>query len=159
MNVRLIAIGKVKEAFLRQGIQEYHKRLQAYCRLEIIELKEESFNEPLSEKEASMIMDKEGERILGEIPTRSYVVALDRQGEQLDSVAWSQKMQQLTVNGHNHFSLVIGGSLGLAPSVLTRADWLLSFSKFTFPHQLMRLILMEQFYRIMTINRGEKYHK
>jgi 23S rRNA (pseudouridine1915-N3)-methyltransferase len=159
VNVRIIAIGKIKERFLQDGIAEYSKRLGAYCRLEIVELKEESFKEPLSDKERLQIVTKEGERILGQLGSRSFVFVLDVQGKALSSEAFAEQISGLAVQGVSQVDFVIGGALGLSPAVISRADFILSFSNFTFPHQLMRLILAEQLYRAMTIIRGEQYHK
>ncbi len=159
MNLRIIAVGKIKEKFLQDGIAEYRKRLGAYCQLEIVELKEESFKEPLSEKERLQIVTKEGERILGQLGNRSFVFVLDSRGKALSSEELAEHLSRLAVQGTSQVEFVIGGALGLGPAVLQRADFVLSFSKFTFPHQLMRLILTEQLYRAMTIIRGEHYHK
>lgn len=159
MNIQLIVVGKIKEQYLQMGIKEYSKRIQRYGRLQITELKEESFNEPLSDRELELILSKEGERVLGRINPRSYVVALDRQGVFWSSEQFADQFQTLAVAGTSQIDFIIGGSLGLAPEVLERAQMSLSFSKFTFPHQLMRLILVEQIYRAFTIVQGERYHK
>lgn len=141
------------------GIAEYLKRLQAYAKLEIIEVKEESFNEPLSNKQIVMIQSKEAERILTQIPERYYTVVLDLNGKQLDSEELALTLSDQAVYQQGNVAFIIGGSLGLSEQVTKQADLILSFSKFTFPHQLMRLILVEQIYRALTIIRGEKYHK
>ena len=141
------------------GISEYLKRLQAYAKVEIREMKEESFSEPLSEKELSAVLAKEAERISALIPDRYYVIALDREGKQLSSPQLAALLEEQCVYGQGNIAFIIGGPLGLAESVTAQADYLLSFSKFTFPHQLMRLILMEQLYRALTIINKEKYHK
>lgn len=159
MNVQILAVGRVKEKYLDQGIKEYAKRLQRYGRLEIVELKEESFVEPLSEKEYAEVLRREGERILAELKPRSFVIALDRKGQELSSQELAERMQQVAVGGTSQLTFVIGGSLGLDGRVLEQANLVLSFSKFTFPHQLMRLILAEQIYRAFTIINGERYHK
>ncbi|NLJ74729.1 MAG: 23S rRNA (pseudouridine(1915)-N(3))-methyltransferase RlmH [Firmicutes bacterium] len=159
MNVRIIAVGRLKERFLTEGIKEYSKRIARYGRLVIVELKEESFKEPLSSRERELIMFREGERILNQLGTRSFVCVLDRTGDQMSSQDLADKMSKLAVSGVSQMDFVIGGSLGLDQRVLDRADSVLSFSEFTFPHQLMRLILVEQVYRAMTIIRGERYHK
>ena len=159
MNIRIIAVGKIKEKYLEMGINEYLKRLQTYAKVEIVEVKEESFSEPLSEKSSQQILEREGKRILDAIPEKYYVIALDRLGKQQTSEELSNILQELAVYGQGNIALIIGGSLGLSSAVLEKADLKLSFSKFTFPHQLMRLILVEQIYRALTIIRGEKYHK
>lgn len=159
MNIRVISVGKIKEKAIQQGINEYLKRLQAYGKTVITEVKEESFQEPLSAKEIDQVMAKEGERINNHIESRSYVIALDRKGQMLSSEELANCIMDRAVQGTNAFDFIIGGSLGLSANILERSDLVLSFSKFTFPHQLMRLILIEQVYRAMTIMRGEKYHK
>lgn len=159
MNIRIIAVGKLKEKYLEMGINEYLKRLQTYAKVEIVEVKEESFSEPLPEKSSQQILEREGKRILDAIPEKYYVIALDRLGKQQTSEELSNILQELAVYGQGNIALIIGGSLGLSSAVLEKADLKLSFSKFTFPHQLMRLILVEQIYRALTIIRGEKYHK
>lgn len=159
MNICIICAGKLKEKYLSQGIHEYLKRLQAYAKVEIKEVKEEPFNEPLSEKGLAVVVDKEAQRILAVIPDRYYVIALDRQGKQLSSPQLAALLEEQCVYGQGNVAFIIGGSLGLAESIIGKADYVLSFSKFTFPHQLMRLILVEQIYRALTIINNERYHK
>lgn len=159
MNIRIITVGKLKEKYLDMGINEYLKRLQTYAKVEILEVREESFSEPLSEKNLNSILEREGKRILAHVPDKYYVIALDRLGTQLTSEKLSEKLEELSVYGQGNVAIVIGGSLGLSQEVLSKASFKLSFSKFTFPHQLMRLILVEQVYRAMTIIRKERYHK
>ena len=159
MNLRIIAIGKIREKFIQDGIAEYSKRLAAYGRLEIVELREESFREPLSAKERLQMVTKEGERILAQLGNRSFVFVLDPRGRSLSSEAFAEQLMSMAVQGISLVEFVIGGALGLSQAVIERADFVLSFSEFTFPHQLMRLILAEQLYRAMTIIRGEHYHK
>lgn len=159
MNVQVLAVGKIKEKYLDQGLKEYSKRMGRYGRFQVVELKEESFSEPLSARETEQILQREGERILAEIQPRSFVFALDRLGESWSSEDLATKFQSLAVGGISQLAFVIGGSLGLDRRVVQRADVALSFSTFTFPHQLMRLILLEQIYRAFTIVGGEKYHK
>lgn len=159
MNIQLIVVGKIKEQYLQAGIEEYSKRIQRYARLQISELKEESFSEPLSPRELELVLEREGQRILGKINPRAYVIALDRQGQAWSSEQLADKFQTLAVEGISQVDLIIGGSLGLDRKVLEQAQISLSFSKFTFPHQLMRLLLVEQVYRAFTIIQGEKYHK
>ena len=159
MNVQILAVGKMKERYLEQGLAEYAKRLGRYGKFQVIEVKEESFNEPLSAKELELLLQREGERILAEIKQRSYVIALDRLGDSWTSEQLASVIQRQAVGGISQIDFVIGGSLGLDQRVLKRANATLSFSTFTFPHQLMRLILVEQIYRAFTIIGGERYHK
>jgi len=159
LNVQVVAVGKIKDKFVDLGLKEYSKRMGRYGRLQIVEVKEESFSEPLSEKETEQILAREGERILAAIKPRSFVFALDRTGESWSSEQLADKFQTLAISGVSQLVFVIGGSLGLDRRVTENADVSLSFSAFTFPHQLMRLILLEQIYRAFTIVAGERYHK
>ena len=159
MNITVIGVGKIKEKYLKMGIDEFKKRLSKYCKLDIIELDDEKAPEKLSEKEMIMVKDKEGKKILSKIKDNSYVIALAIDGKNLSSEELADKMSDLTVRGNSSITFVIGGSLGLSDSVLDRADYKLSFSKMTFPHQMMRLILLEQIYRAFRINNNEPYHK
>ncbi len=159
VNVQVVAVGKIKEKFVDLGLKEYSKRMNRYGRFQVVEVKEESFNEPLSEKEIEQILGREGDRILAAIKPRSFVFALDRVGESWSSETLATKFQGLAISGTSQLVFVIGGSLGLDQRVIDRADVALSFSAFTFPHQLMRLILYEQIYRAFTIVAGERYHK
>jgi 23S rRNA (pseudouridine1915-N3)-methyltransferase len=159
MNIQIIAVGKLKERYLLQGIDEYAKRLSAYAKLDIVEVAEEQARDPVSEAEADLIKDKEGERILKRIHPDSYVIALAINGKPMSSEQLAAHLDRLGTYGTSRITFLIGGSYGLSEKVLCRADLLLSFSKMTFPHQLMRLILLEQIYRAFKINRGETYHK
>lgn len=159
MKITVLTVGKVKEKFYRQAIEEFEKRLSRYCKLEIIEVQDEKTPDNASETEEMQIKEKEGQRLLKYIKEDAWVCALAIEGKMLDSVELSQKMEQLGVGGTSHMIFVIGGSLGLAEEVLKRADFKLSFSKMTFPHQLMRVILLEQIYRSYRIMQGEPYHK
>lgn len=159
MNINIITVGKLKEKYLKLGIDEFKKRLSKYCKLEIIELDDEKAPENLSDKEMEMIKDKEGKKILRKVKANSYVIALAIDGKNLSSEELASTIESLGVRGNSHITFVIGGSLGLSDEVLERADYKLSFSKMTFPHQLMRLILLEQVYRAFRINKGEPYHK
>ncbi|MFX0560917.1 23S rRNA (pseudouridine(1915)-N(3))-methyltransferase RlmH [Tepidibacillus infernus] len=159
MQITVIGIGKLKEKYLIQGIEEYKKRLSAYTKVQIIELADEKAPENLSEAEMEQVKQKEGERILANIKQDDYVVALGIEGKMLNSEQLAKEIDQLMTYGKSHIVFVIGGSLGLSKEVYDRANMLLSFSKMTFPHQLMRLILLEQVYRAFKINRGEPYHK
>lgn len=159
MNINVIGVGKIKEKYLKLGIDEFKKRLSKYCKLDIIELDDEKAPEKLSEKEMIMVKEKEGKKILSKIKDTSYVIALTIDGKNLSSEELADKMSDLAVRGNSNITFVIGGSLGLSDEVLDRADYKLSFSKMTFPHQLMRLILLEQVYRAYRINNNEPYHK
>ena len=159
MKITCIAIGKIKEKFFTLAVEEYQKRLSRYCKLEIIELADEKTPDDASELMEKQIKQREGKRILSAIKEDAYVIALAIEGKQPDSVELAEKLARLGVEGNSHITFIIGGSLGLSEEVLKRADDRLSFSKMTFPHQLMRVILLEQIYRAYRIQRGEPYHK
>ncbi len=159
MKITIIAVGKIKEKYIKQGIKEFKKRLTNYTKLSIIEIPDEKAPENLSEKEMEIVKDTEGENILKKLDNYSYVIALDKDGDQLSSIDFAKKIKKLTVQGNSSFTFIIGGSLGLSDEVLKKSNLKLSFSKMTFPHQLFRLILLEQVYRAFRINRGEPYHK
>jgi 23S rRNA (pseudouridine1915-N3)-methyltransferase len=159
VNISIVTVGKLKEKYLKQGIDEYLKRLSSYAKVEIIELPDEKAPETLSETEMQQIKDKEGERILAKISPDAHVIALAIQGKMKSSEELAEGLDKLATYGKSKITFVIGGSLGLSDAVMKRADESLSFSKMTFPHQLMRLILVEQIYRAFRINRGEPYHK
>ena len=159
MRINIVCVGKIKEKYLKLGIDEFKKRLSKYCKLEIIELEDEKAPENLSDKEMLMIKEKEGKKILSKIKDNSYVIALAIDGKNLSSEELAETINKLGGRGISNITFVIGGSLGLSDEVLSRADYKLSFSKMTFPHQLMRLILLEQVYRAYRINNGEPYHK
>ena len=158
MRISIICVGKIKEKYLKLGIDEFKKRLSKYCKLEIIELDDEKAPENLSDKEMLMIKEKEGKKILSKIKDNSYVIALAIDGKNLSSEELADTINNLGVRGNSHIVFIIGGSLGLSDEILSRANYKLSFSKMTFPHQLMRLILLEQVYRAYRINSGEPYH-
>lgn len=158
MNIKIICVGKIKEAFFRDAVDEYSKRLSKYHKLQIIELKDEKTPDNASLTEEQQIKEIEGERILDKLKDE-YVIALAIDGKQPDSVELSQKLDRLALNGKSSVAFIIGGSLGLSEAVLKRADEHLSFSKMTFPHQLMRVILLEQIYRAARISANEPYHK
>ena len=159
MKITVIAVGKLKEKYFTLAIEEYAKRLTRYCKLEIIELQDEKTPDNSSDASNIQIKAKEGDRILASIKDDAYVIALAINGKMLDSVEFSGKIESLGVNGTSHIVFVIGGSLGLCNRVLNRADYELSFSKMTFPHQMMRVILLEQIYRAYRIMSNEPYHK
>jgi len=159
VNISIISIGKLKEKYLKVGIDEYLKRLSSYAKVEIIELSDEKAPEELSQAEMEQVKQKEGERILAKISQDTYVIALAIDGKMKSSEELADSLDKLATYGNSKIAFVIGGSLGLSNEVLNRANEKLSFSKMTFPHQLMRLILLEQVYRAFRINRGEPYHK
>ena len=159
MKITLITVGKIKEKYFTDAIAEYAKRLSRYCKLEIIEVADEKTPDSASEALENQIKEKEGERILSKVPDSASVVALAIEGKQLDSEELAEKMEKWNVSGISHLVFIIGGSLGLTPKVLNRADFKLSFSKMTFPHQLMRVVLLEQIYRSFRIRNNEPYHK
>ncbi|MEK4145892.1 23S rRNA (pseudouridine(1915)-N(3))-methyltransferase RlmH [Robertmurraya sp. FSL W8-0741] len=159
MNISIITVGKLKEKYLKQGIDEYLKRMSAYAKVEIVEVADEKAPEVLSENEMLQVKEKEGERILAKLHPDTYVIALAIEGKQKSSEELADTLDKLATYGKSKIAFVIGGSLGLSQQVLQRSDEKLSFSKMTFPHQLMRLVLAEQIYRAFRIMRGEPYHK
>lgn len=159
MKITLITVGKIKEKYLKDAIAEYVKRLSKYCKLEMIEVEDEKTPNQTSEVMDNAIRNKEGERISKHIRSDSYVIALAIQGERLSSEQMANKIDKLGVQGISHITFIIGGSIGLAQEILKRADYKLSFSDLTFPHQLMKVILLEQIYRCYRIIQGEPYHK
>lgn len=159
MKIQILCVGKLKEKYLKDGIAEYLKRLQRYAVVEIIEVADEQTPDNASEAEEAQIKAKEGQRLMKYIKDDTYLIALAIEGNMLTSEQLAAKFEKLALDGHSHITMVIGGSLGLDPAILKRADYLLSFSKMTFPHQLMRLILTEQIYRSYRIIKGEPYHK
>ena len=159
MNISIITIGKLKEKYLKAGIDEYLKRLSSYAKIEVIEMPDEKAPEELSSAEMEQVKQKEGEKLLSKIYPDTYVIALAIDGKMKSSEELADSLDKLATYGKSKIAFVIGGSLGLSNEVLKRADEKLSFSKMTFPHQLMRLILVEQVYRAFRINRGEPYHK
>jgi 23S rRNA (pseudouridine1915-N3)-methyltransferase len=159
VNISIVTVGKLKEKYLKQGIDEYLKRLGSYAKVEVIEVSDEKAPEELSETEMVQVKQKEGERILAKIHPDTYVIALAINGKLKSSEELADTIDKLATYGKSKIAFVIGGSLGLSDEVLKRSDEQLSFSKMTFPHQLMRLILVEQVYRAFRINRGEPYHK
>ncbi|MCI7105861.1 MAG: 23S rRNA (pseudouridine(1915)-N(3))-methyltransferase RlmH [Lachnobacterium sp.] len=159
MKITIVCVGKIKEKFYRDALAEYTKRLSRYCSLTIMEVADEKTKEQASETECAIIKDREGERILKSIRDDGYVIALAIDGKTLDSVELSEKIDKLGLSGKSNVYFVIGGSLGLSDAVMKRADYKLSFSRMTFPHQLMRVILLEQIYRSYRIINHEPYHK
>ena len=159
MRISIVCVGKIKEKYLKLGIDEFSKRLSKYCKLEIIELDDEKAPENLSDKEMLMIKEKEGKKILSKIKDNSHVIALAIDGKNLSSEELAETIDKLGIRGISHIVFVIGGSLGLSDEVLKRANYKLSFSLLTFPHQLFRIILLEQIYRSFKIINNESYHK
>lgn len=159
MKITILAVGKVKEKFYRQAIEEFEKRLSWYCKLEIVEVADEKTPDNASDAEELQIKEKEGQRLIKHLKGDAWTCVLSIDGKMLDSVEFSEKLEGLGVSGISHMVFIIGGSLGLAESILKRADYALSFSKMTFPHQLMRVVLLEQIYRGYRIMANEPYHK
>lgn len=158
MNVKIITIGSIKENYIRDGIAEFKKRIKPYANLEEIELKETLITDE-SNSNIEKALDDEADKILSKINNRDYVIALDVKGRQYGSEEFSKKLEELKIDGYNDFVYIIGSSYGLSEKIKNRADLKLSFSKFTFPHQLMKLILFEQIYRWIKISKNEPYHK
>ncbi|MHD0396282.1 23S rRNA (pseudouridine(1915)-N(3))-methyltransferase RlmH [Staphylococcus simulans] len=159
MKITVLAVGKLKEKYWKQAIAEYQKRLGAYTKIEIIEVPDEKAPENMSDKEIEQVKQKEGQRLLSKIKPQSTVITLEIKGSMLTSEGLAKNLQQRMVQGQSDFTFIIGGSNGLHQDVLDRSNYALSFSKMTFPHQMMRVILLEQVYRAFKIMRGEAYHK
>ena len=159
MNISIIAVGKVKENYIREGIAEFQKRLRPYANISVIEVPDEKTPDNASDADNAIILNKEGQGILRHIENGAYVIVLDIQGKMLSSEELAGFLAERALNGQSKIAIIIGGSLGLSPEVKKRADYKLSFSRLTFPHQLMRLILFEQVYRAFRINAGHTYHK
>ena len=158
-EVTIACVGRLKEKFYADAVTEYQKRLGRYCRFQIAEVRDEAAPDAPSAGETAQILEKEGARLLEKIPSGAYVIALCIEGRQLSSEALADKLQTLALSGQSRVCFVIGGSFGLSDAVKRRADFQLSFSPMTFPHQLMRVILLEQVYRTFRIIKGEPYHK
>ena len=159
MKVKLITVGKLKEKYLKDGISEYVKRLGRFTKFESIELPDEKTPDNASESENKLILEKEGRRILSKVGDRDYVIALAIEGKQFPSEQFAKEIEQATLKGHSEITFIIGGSLGLSLEDKKRANQLMSFGLLTFPHQLMRLVLVEQIYRAFMIKQGSHYHK
>lgn len=159
MNIKIICIGKLKETYWVEAIKEYSKRLSKYCTLSIDELKEEKSPDNPSKAEELAVKEAEGKSILKQIKKDTYVIALEVLGKELSSEGLAEKINNLGIDGKSDIAFVIGGSLGLSDEVLARADFRLSFSKMTFPHQMIRVFLLEQVYRSFKIMKNETYHK
>lgn len=159
MAVNVIFVGNLKESFFEEAVREYEKRLGAYCKVNNIYIKEQRMSEKPSEAEIAATLKKEGEQILAALPARSYKIALCVEGKQLTSEGFADVFESATNNGYNEISFIIGSSCGLSPEVKAACDKRLSVSMMTFPHRLMRVILLEQIYRAQNILGGGKYHK
>ncbi len=159
MKITLLTVGKIKEKYFTDAIAEYVKRLSRYCRLEILQVADEKTPDRCSETQKAQILDKEGARLAAHLKEDACVIALAIEGKPLSSEELAEKIGSIGLSGTSHIQFVIGGSLGLSEQILSRADFKLSFSKMTFPHQLMRVILLEQIYRSFRILNKEPYHK
>ncbi|BCU51254.1 23S rRNA (pseudouridine1915-N3)-methyltransferase [Staphylococcus auricularis] len=159
MKITILSVGKLKEKYWKQAIAEYEKRLSAYTKVELIEVPDEKAPENMSDKEIEQVKAKEGDRLLGKIKPQQTVITLEIEGNMLTSEKLAQNLDQRMTQGQSDFVFVIGGSNGIHQDVLARSDYALSFSKMTFPHQMMRVILLEQIYRAFKIMKGEAYHK
>lgn len=159
MQITILAVGTVKEKFYREAIKEFEKRLSRYCKLKIVEVDDEKTPDGASDKMCEQIIKKEGDKLSCHIPDNSYVISLAIEGKKCDSVAFSKKISNLAVTGNSNIVFIIGGSLGICEDIKKRSNELISFSDMTFPHQLMRVILLEQVYRAYRIINNEPYHK
>lgn len=159
MNITILAVGKLKERYWTDAVKEYSKRLGGYCTLNIVELKESLLRNNPSEADEESVKNREGEEILARIKKSDFVITLEINGKSLSSTELAEKIEDLGINGKSSIIFVIGGSLGLSKEVSLRADFKLSFSAMTFPHQMMRVILLEQIYRSFKIIKNEAYHK
>lgn len=158
MDINIIAVGKIKENYIINGINEYSKRLSSYCDLNIIEVKEAKMDKE-SQKAGDRIKKKEGERLWEKLPDNGYDIALDASGKPMTSEGLAKSISNLQVQGYSSLNFIIGGSLGLSSELLEKVDYTLSLSRMTFTHQMIRLILLEQLYRAFKIKAGEPYHK
>jgi len=159
VNITIITVGKLKEIYLIDGIKEYQKRLSKYCKLNLVEVADEKCPENLSQADMEIVKNKEAERIIKKIPTTTQIITLEIEGKMLTSEEFSKKIDSYGVTGHSNLTFIIGGSLGISDTIKKMSDFKLSFSKMTFPHQVMKMILLEQIYRAFRISRGEPYHK
>lgn len=159
VNITVIAVGKIKEKYFTDAIAEYSKRLGRYCNLNIIEVKDEPTPDKWSERERDMVLEREAARIAEKLPKSGCVVALCIEGKEFDSVDFSEFIEKASVDGGGNLTFIIGGSMGISEEIKRRSNYKISFSRMTFPHQLMRVILLEQTYRAFNISNGGKYHK
>ena len=158
MKITIACVGKIKEKYLTAGIEEFTKRLTPFCKLETVVIGEEKMPDNPSAAEKEQVLERETQRLLAVLPDNSYVILLDVIGQQLSSPELAAKIDSLTLSGHSHLTFVIGGAFGYTDALRRRADFRISFSKMTFTHQMIRLLLVEQIYRAFKISRGEKYH-
>lgn len=158
MRITLVCVGKIKEKYLAAGIEEFCKRLTPFCKVDIADISEERMPAEPSPAEKLQVLEKETRRLLEIIPEGAYAILLDIRGEQLSSPGLAEKMEELKLRGRSHIAFIIGGAFGYTDALRERADFALSFSKMTFTHQMIRLLLLEQIYRAFKISRGEKYH-
>lgn len=159
MRITIVCVGKIKESFYREALAEYAKRLSKYCRFEIIEVADEKTPDGASDILCEQILKKEADRILAKLPNDGYIISTAIEGKKYDSIAFSRKLEDITLKGVSHIVFLIGGSLGIHKELKDKSDLLISFSDMTFPHQLMRVILAEQIYRAFRIQKNEPYHK
>ena len=159
MKIKVVTVGKLKEKYLKDGIAEYSKRISRFAKLEMIELADEKTPDKASESENQKILEIEGQRILSKVGDRDFVIVLAIEGKIFSSEEFSQQLEEASIKGFSTLTFIIGGSLGLAPIVKKRANLSVSFGRLTLPHQLMRLVLVEQIYRAFTIQQGSPYHK
>lgn len=159
MRIRIVCIGKLKEKYWTDAVDEYTKRISRYCDIEIVQLKESRLPDKASASDEQTVIYEEGQTILKNIKDGTYVITLEVKGKQLSSEELAEKIERLPIEGRSDITFVIGGSLGLSKEVSQRADFKLSFSKMTFPHQMMRVVLLEQIYRAFKIIKNETYHK
>ncbi|ARU60806.1 23S rRNA (pseudouridine(1915)-N(3))-methyltransferase RlmH [Tumebacillus avium] len=159
MQINLLAVGKLKEKYWTGAVDEYAKRLSSYCKVNVVEVPDEPTPDNASAAQEEMIKKKEADKLLAKVGERDYVIALAIQGKSVTSEEFAEHLDKMATQGYSTFTFIIGGSLGLHDEVLKRANYKLSFSKFTFPHQMVRVILLEQVYRAFRIQRGEPYHK
>ena len=159
MKIKIVTVGKLKEKYLKDGIAEYTKRISRFTKLEMIELADEKTPDKASELENQKILETEGARILSKVGERDFVVVLAIEGKTFSSEDFSKQLEQASIKGYSTLTFIIGGSLGLAPIVKNRANLSVSFGRLTLPHQLMRLVFVEQIYRAFTIQQGSPYHK
>lgn len=159
MKIKVVTVGKLKEKYLKDGIAEYSKRISRFAKLEMIELADEKTPDRASESENQKILEIEGQRILSKVADRDFVIALAIEGKTFSSEEFSKQLEEASIKGFSTLTFIIGGSLGLAQDVKNRANLSISFGRLTLPHQLMRLVLVEQIYRVFTIQQGSPYHK
>ena len=159
MKIKVVTVGKLKEKYLKDGIAEYSKRISRFAKLEMIELADEKTPDKASESENQKILEIEGQRILSKVGDRDFVIALAIEGKTFSSEEFSKQLEEASIKGFSTLTFIIGGSLGLSSSVKNRANLSVSFGRLTLPHQLMRLVLVEQIYRAFTIQQGSPYHK